>query len=81
MFFLECLKDLRTITTVSLVMETSECWIGTDVDGEEVASPILRKPWKSVKNSACRRTSLYGGNPMEGMAQTILCSSPPVIGR
>ena len=30
------------ITTVSLVMETSECCIGTDVDEEEVASPILR---------------------------------------
>ena len=36
------------VTTVSLVKETSECWIGTDVDEEEVASPILRKPWKSV---------------------------------
>ena len=69
------------ITTVSLVIETSECCIGTDVDKEEVASPILRKPWKSVKKSACRRTALYGGSPIAGMAHTILCSSPRVMGR
>ena len=62
-------------------MEMSKYWIRVDVDGEDVASLILRKPWQSIRNSACRRTTLYFKNPIDGTAKTILCSSPLVMGR
>ena len=66
--FLECLKVLRMIVAFSAEMETSEYCMGWDPDGEVVALPILRKPWKKERNRGCRRYILCRWNPMEVIA-------------
>ena len=79
--FLECLKALRMIVAFSDEMEMSEYCMGWEPEGEVVASLIMRKPWNKERNRVRRRYLLCRWNPMEGIALSMMCSNPLVMGK